>query len=223
MWAEVEPQRRVDVPKRISESAIRRLSLYLRVLEQWEGDGRTVVSSQQLAAGGGATAAQVRKDLSVFGSFGKRGLGYAVSELAARIRGILGLEAEWRVALVGAGRIGSALLEYGRFGDRGFRIVAVFDADPEKIGQAWGGLSVRDAYELEDAIRDDGVEIVILAVPLDAVHSVMDRAKRAGARGILNFAPTRLNIPEGVVVRDVNLIMELEALSFALSRRSEEE
>lgn len=213
----------MDVPKRISDSAIHRLSLYLRVLEGWEAEGRLVASSQELATGGGATAAQVRKDLSVFGSFGKRGLGYSVLDLAERIRSILGLEAEWRVALVGAGRVGSALLEYGGFGERGFRIVAVFDADPEKVGRVWGDSRVRDVEGLEEAIREEDVQIVILAVPLEAVDSVMDRVTRGGARGILNFAPMRLKVPEGVVVRDVNLTMELEALSFALSQESEAE
>lgn len=214
----MEPEQWLVVSKRVSDSVVHRLSLYLRVLESWEADGQRVVSSQELAGGGGATAAQVRKDLSVFGSFGKRGLGYSVPELADRIRSILGLEREWRVALVGAGRIGSALLEHGGFGDRGFSIVAVFDVDPDKVGRPWGGSLVRDVRELEEAIRDEGVQIVILAVPVEAVHSVMDRAIRAGARGVLNFAPTTLNVPEGVVVRDVNLMMELEALSFALSR-----
>lgn len=209
--------------KRISESAIRRLSLYLRILEHMERDGEATVSSEQLAKHSDTTAAQVRKDLSLFGSFGKRGLGYGVVELAHRIRTILGLDRRWRVALVGVGRIGSALVEYGGFQERGYDIVAILDVDPSKVGERWADMTVRDIAEFETIVEERDIEIVILAVPVEAVPVVMDRVTGAGVRGILNFAPTTLRVPEGVTVKDLHIVMELEALSFALSREEVEE
>ena len=213
----------MSVSKKISESAIRRLSLYLRILEQLERAGESTVSSEELAIQSHTTAAQVRKDLSLFGSFGKRGLGYSVPELALRIRDILGLNRRWRVALVGVGRIGSALVEYSGFRDRGYDIVAILDVDPSKVGVRWGDLTVCDVCDFEEVARNTGVEIVILAVPVESVPDVMDRVSGTGVRGILNFAPTTLRVPEGVAVKDVNMVLELEALSFALSREEGEE
>ncbi|MGD2071674.1 MAG: redox-sensing transcriptional repressor Rex [Gemmatimonadota bacterium] len=204
--------------RRISETTIRRLSLYLRILEEMdEGDVHTV-SSGELAEGTGTTAAQVRKDLSLFGSFGKRGLGYFVHELASELKEILGLDRPWKVALVGAGRIGSALYEYAGFRERGFEIVAVLDAAPLKVGEAWGDVEVRDVSRLEEVIRDEGVEIVVLAVPACSGQDVVDRAVAAGVRGVLNFAPTPLHVPDGVALKHVNLVMELEALSFGITQ-----
>jgi redox-sensing transcriptional repressor len=204
------------VSRRISETTVRRLSLYLRSLEEMERRSVPTASSQDLAGQAGTTAAQVRKDLSLFGSFGKRGLGYEVQELADRLRDILGLDREWRVALVGAGRIGSALFEYAGFRERGFRVVAVLDADPRKIGRTWGDVRIRDTDELEDVVREERPEIVILAVPASAGQPIVDRAVRAGVRGVLNFAPAQLRVPDAVALQDVNLVMELEALSFTL-------
>jgi redox-sensing transcriptional repressor len=209
------------VTKKISASTVRRLSHYLRSLEGFEEPGGTV-SSEELAARGQTTAAQVRKDLSHFGSFGKRGLGYQVDELRSRLRRILGIDRTWRVALVGAGRIGLALFEYPAFRARGFECVAIFDSDPDKIGTELGGLVVRDPTELEDAAGELGIELVILAVPAEAAQEMASRAVDAGVRGILNFAPIRLNVPPRISVEDVNLVMELEALSFALSQEQRE-
>lgn len=206
------------VPRRISDSTIRRLSRYLRALEAIERAGATTVSSDELAEGGGTTAAQVRKDLSQFGSFGKRGLGYGVRELASRLRRILGLERRWRVILVGAGRIGSALFAYPNFATRGFDCVGVVDADPGKVGQLWGGVRIRAASELEAVILESEADLVILAVPVEAAQEVADRAVAAGARGILNFAAVQLRVPPRVPVTNVNLVMELEALSFAVTQ-----
>jgi redox-sensing transcriptional repressor len=209
------------VTKKISASTVRRLSHYLRSLEGFEEPGGTV-SSEELAARGQTTAAQVRKDLSHFGSFGKRGLGYQVDELRSRLRRILGIDRTWHVALVGAGRIGLALFEYPAFRARGFECVAIFDSDPDKIGSELGGLVVRDPTELEDAAGELGIELVILAVPAEAAQEMASRAVDAGVRGILNFAPIRLNVPPRISVEDVNLVMELEALSFALSQEQRE-
>jgi redox-sensing transcriptional repressor len=211
------------VAPRISESTIRRLSHYLRALEQMEKRGETTVSSTQLAEWGGTTAAQVRKDLSQFGSFGKRGLGYSVRELGLRLRGILGVDHRWRVALVGAGRIGSALFEYPNFSQRGFDLVAVLDNAPTKVGRSWGDVTIRHVEDLEEVVASLGVDLVIIAVPADAAQEVADRAVESGARGILNFAPTQIRVPSDVPVTDVNLVMEMEALSFAITRTREEE
>src|SRR5881398_935072 len=135
--------------KRIADSTVRRLSAYLRFLEDFENRGLATISSEELAQRGGTTSAQVRKDLSFFGSFGKRGLGYSVPELAAKIRDILGLRRTYRVMLVGAGRIGSALVQYPGFRQRGFHVAAIYDKDPKKIGSRWNGLVVRDVRHIE--------------------------------------------------------------------------
>lgn len=204
--------------RRVSDSTVRRLSQYLRVLEDLERAGATTVSSQALAAGGGTTAAQVRKDLSQFGSFGKRGLGYPVVGLGVHLRSILGLARRWRVMLVGAGRIGSALFAYPNFKRRGYDCVAVLDSDPAKVGSWWGALPVRPAEELEAAVRDLDADLVVVAVPAEAAQQVVDRAVSAGIRGILNFAAVALRAPPHVPVTNVNLVMELEALSFAVTQ-----
>jgi len=206
------------VSHRVSDSTVRRLSQYLRVLEDLERSGATTVSSEALAAGGGTTAAQVRKDLSQFGSFGKRGLGYPVVDLGARLRSILGLERRWRVVLVGAGRIGSALFSYPNFTSRGYDCVAVLDSDPVKVGRWWGAVPVRPAEELEEVIRTLDVDLVIIAVPAEEAQRVADRVVSAGAKGILNFAAVALRVPPHVPVTNVNLVMELEALSFSVTQ-----
>jgi redox-sensing transcriptional repressor len=178
--------------------------------------GKPTVSSGELARTAGTSAAQVRKDLSSFGSFGTRGLGYPVPPLVRGLQRILGLSCAWTVVLVGAGRIGSALHAYPHFGERGFRIVAILDHDPAKIGTRWGEVRIRPMDELEPLVEREGVEMAILAVPGVAAQEVTDRLVTAGVRAILNFAPVRLEVPEHVVVNDVNLALELEALSFAL-------
>jgi len=203
--------------KKVSDSTVTRLSLYLRILNELNEQGLSTVSSEELARRGGTTAAQVRKDLSFFGTFGKRGLGYAVPDLLERLRAILGLGRHWRVALVGAGKIGSALFGYQDFRRQGFHIVAVFDADERKVGQWWNGLQVLPVEDLEDVLRAEGIEIVIVAVPAEAAQGVVDRVVAAGVRGILNFAPTKLDVPPEVTLKSVNMTVELEGLSYALS------
>lgn len=203
--------------RKVSDSTVRRLSRYLRILEIRAASPGSTVSSEALARDAGTTAAQVRKDLSIFGSFGKRGTGYNVEDLAVHLRQILGLDHRWRVALLGAGRIGSALFEYGDFRRRGFEIVAVLDNDPAKIGTPWGNVVIQDTVELETVLRDQGVEVAIVAVPAAVAQGLTDRVVAAGVRGILNFAPTQLRVPAGVPVQDVNVVTELEALSFELT------
>ncbi|MGB0543754.1 MAG: redox-sensing transcriptional repressor Rex [Longimicrobiales bacterium] len=207
--------------RKIPESTVRRLSHYLRSLEGFPESGGTV-SSEELAARGQTTAAQVRKDLSHFGSFGKRGLGYQVDELRDRLRSILGINRSWTVALVGAGRIGLALFEYPAFRSRGYNCVAIFDSDPEKIGRIWGDQVIRSTEEFEKTIVELDVELVILAIPAEGAQDMAMRAVDAGVKGILNFAPIRLNVPPRVPVEDVNLVMELEALSFQITQREQD-
>ncbi len=200
---------------------MRRLSLYLSFLERKERQGVATISSDELARLGGTTSAQVRKDLSLFGSFGKRGLGYAVPELSAKLREILGLGKEWRVCIIGAGKIGAALARYRGFSERGFVVAAVYDVDPGKVGKKWENLAVRDIRELErDAAKQD-LDIAVLATPAENTAAVVKQVVRAGIKAILNFAPVQLSVPADVTVRNVNMAMELEGLSFALANRSD--
>ena len=205
--------------KHIADSTVRRLSAYLRFLEDFETRGLFTISSEELAKRGGTTSAQVRKDLSFFGSFGKRGLGYSVPELAGRLREILGLAREWRVFIIGAGKIGAALAQYRGFRQRGFSILAAYDNNPEKIGRQLEGIAVRDIAELEADIRREKPDIVVLTVPTEEAQDVVDRVVKAGVRAILNFAPTQLQAPPEVTIKTVNMAMELEGLSFALANR----
>lgn len=205
--------------RKVAESAVRRLSLYLRVLEAFEAQGIATVSSETLAARGGTTSAQVRKDLSFFGSFGKRGMGYSVPELVERLRDILGLGRTYRVIVVGAGKIGLALARYRGFAERGFRVAAVYDADPHKVGAVWDGLVVRDVQQLERDLAREPADIAIVSTPAESAQAVSDRLVRAGVKAILNFAPVQLEVPAGVVVKNVNMALELEALSYALRAR----
>jgi redox-sensing transcriptional repressor len=205
--------------RKIAESTVRRLSLYLRFLEEFESEGRETVSSEALAARGGTTSAQVRKDLSFFGSFGKRGLGYAVPELVHELQDILGLRRSYKVAMIGAGKIGSALVQYRGFLQRGFEIVSIFDADSGKVGKAWNGLTVRDVKELDAELKRQPVDIAVIVTPGEAAQSVADRVVATGVKAILNFAPVSLNVPDDVVVKTVNLALELETLSYALTNR----
>lgn len=205
--------------RKISDSTIRRLSLYLRFLEQATTQGRATISSGELATLGGTTSAQVRKDLSFFGSFGKRGLGYTVPELASRIRDILGLQRGYRVVLVGAGRMGGALVQYQGFRQRGFHIAAIYDQDARKIGSRWNGLVVRDVRHLETDLKKERSDIAIVATPGDSAQHVVDRLVRCGVKAILNFAPVPLAVPADVQVKHVNMALELETLSYALANR----
>ena len=205
--------------RKVAESTIRRLSLYLRFLEEFEGQWMATVSSGALASRGGTTSAQVRKDLSFFGSFGKRGLGYQVAELTQRMRRILGLERDWRVIIIGIGKIGSALAQYEGFQQRGFRVVGLYDSDPAKIGREVYDLEVRPLEALAEENRERPVDIAVIAVPASAAQRVVDLVVAAGITGIMSFAPIQLHVPADVILNTVNMAMELERLSFALSNR----
>jgi len=205
--------------KKIAESTVRRLSLYLRFLEKFEKAGRATISSGELAHSGGTTSAQVRKDLSFFGSFGKRGLGYSTHELTAHIRSILGLDRAWRVVIVGAGKIGSAMAQHGGFRERGFAVVGIFDADPHRVGQTLDGIVIADARELEAEVRRLRADIAVLAVPPESAQGIATRLARAGVHAMLDFSTAPIEVPAGVTVRRMNLALELEVLSFALTSR----
>ena len=203
--------------RKIADSTVRRLSLYLRYLEEFETEGQATVSSEALATRGGTTSAQVRKDLSFFGSFGKRGLGYPVAELGTRLRDILGLSRRYRLVVVGAGKIGSALAQYRGFRQRGFDIVALFDNDGEKVGKLYDGVAVRDVADLDAVLEAEQPDIGVIVVPGDQAQAVAERLVRGGVKAILNFAPAPLQVPDDVSLKNVNLALELEALSFALA------
>ena len=205
--------------KRIADSTVRRLSAYLRFLEDFESRGLATISSAELARRGGTTSAQVRKDLSFFGSFGKRGLGYSVPELAGRLREILGLGREWKVIIVGAGKIGAALAQYRGFRQRGFLILAAYDSNAEKIGRRLEGIPVRDIAQLERDVRHERPDIAVLTVPAEEAQGVLDRVVKTGIKAILNFAPTQLHTPADITVKTVNMAMELEGLSYALTNK----
>jgi redox-sensing transcriptional repressor len=202
---------------RISESTVRRLSHYYRVLEEVEDEGKRLISSHRLAEREGVTSAQVRKDLSCFGSFGRRGLGYNVVHLRKEIGAILGLDRRWRVAVVGAGNLGTALMLYRGFQKQGFDVVAAFDRDPARIGQPLGDLVVRDIAELPAAAKNGGFDMGVIATPLRAAQDVADALVAAGVRGILNLAPRKLFVPAHVALRTVDMTVEFESLSFALN------
>lgn len=205
--------------KRIADSTVRRLSAYLRFLEDFEGRGLSTISSDELARRGGTTSAQVRKDLSFFGSFGKRGLGYSVPELATQLREILGLGRQWKVIIIGAGKIGAALVAYRGFRQRGFHILSAYDSNADKVGKQLEGIPVRDIGQLEKDVQKERPDIAVLTVPSENAQSVVDRIVKAGIKAVLNFAPTQLQVPHDVTLKTVNMAMELEGLSFALTNR----
>jgi redox-sensing transcriptional repressor len=202
--------------KRISESTIHRLSLYYRTLSLLEKENYETVSSKELAKREKLTPAQVRKDLSFFGSFGTRGLGYNVNELKAKIESILGINREWRVALIGVGNIGSALVSYKEFARQGFQIIKLFDNDQRKIGSNHKGITVSDIANLETEVKEANISMVILAVPATVAQYIVDDVVGAGVTAILNFAPINLRVPPDVYLRNENMAMELEYLSFAM-------
>ena len=206
--------------RRISESTIHRLSIYYRALSALEGEGYHTVSSKDLARREKLTPAQVRKDLSFFGSFGTRGLGYPTNELKARIASILGIDRQWNVGLIGAGNIGSALVSYKEFQKQGFKIKAIYDNDQRKIGSNHKGIIISDINDLASEIKKKKLEMVVIAVPASAAQTACDLAVAAGIKAILNFAPINLKVPKDVILRTENMAMEIEYLSFFLTNRT---
>jgi redox-sensing transcriptional repressor len=208
--------------KRISDSTIRRLSLYLRVLLVLEKEGADTVSSKELASRAKRTPAQVRQDLALFGSFGTRGLGYPVNELRTQITAILGIDRAWRVGLFGVGNIGSALVSYKEFSRQGFQIVKLFDNDQRKIGSNHKGVVISDIQNMEQEVKEAGIEMAIVAVPATVAQRIVDDIVSIGIKAILNFAPINLKVPDDVYLRNENMSMELEYLSFAMVNKHTE-
>lgn len=202
--------------RKISESTIHRLSHYYRALNILEKEHFETISSKELAKREKLTPAQVRKDLSFFGSFGTRGLGYPVKELKGRIAKILGIDRTWNVALIGVGNIGSALVSYKEFQRQGFNIKALFDSDQRKIGSNHKGITVLGIEHLEEELQKLKIEVVVLAVPASSAQSIVDHVVHCGIKAILNFAPIKLKVPDDVEIRTENMAMELEYLSFTL-------
>ena len=197
---------------------IRRLSIYARCLLQLEEDGVKSVSSQELAERFNLNSAQVRKDLAYFGEFGVRGIGYYVASLKAELQRILGLDREWAVVLVGFGNLGSALFHYKGFTRQGFKVVAIVDENPAKVGREVERVPVIASRDMAREVKARGIQIAILAVPVEAAQAVTDELVAAGIRAVLNFAPTRLRVPRDVRLKNVDLSIELETLSFYLAK-----
>ncbi|NUO99315.1 MAG: redox-sensing transcriptional repressor Rex [Nonomuraea sp.] len=204
----------------IPEATVARLPLYLRALHGMAERGIATVSSEDLAVAAGVNSAKLRKDLSHLGSYGTRGVGYEVEYLVYQISRELGLTQDWAVAIVGVGNLGRALANYGGFVSRGFRVAALFDADPEVVGDTIAGLNVEHIDELEAVIRRRGVSIVVLATPAAAAQEVCDRVVAVGVTSILNFAPVVLSVPDSVDVRKVDLSIELQILAFHEQRKA---
>jgi redox-sensing transcriptional repressor len=203
---------------KISEFTIRRLSNYYRILLNLEREDTNTVSSAKLAEICGVTSAQVRKDLSYFGNFGTRGLGYQVRELKVAIEEILGLNQRWTMALFGAGSLGHALFFHQGFQEDGFFFSYLFDVDPAKVGEKWADVEIRTFAEAREILKREPVDIGVIATPERAAQEIADLLVETDVKGILNFAPTQLNVPERVRLRNVNLAMALENLSFFLSK-----
>lgn len=204
----------------VPKAVVNRLSLYLRELQHLVRDGRETTSSSQLGSLLGFTDAQVRKDLAYFGHFGYPGIGYRCDELIAAVKKILGTDQQWPAALVGVGNLGRALLGYKGFQQRGFRIVAAFDADASKVGMEIEGVHVYHLDDLPEVARKNRIRLGVIAVPAPAAQLVADRLVAIGVEGILNFAPVTINVPAQVSKVGVDLAIELEQLSFSVVNRS---
>lgn len=204
--------------QKIADATVGRLSRYYRTLKQLETLGVATVSSEELARKNNVTSAQVRKDFSFFGAFGRRGLGYNVRDLKRNIAHILGLDQEWHLVLVGVGNIGRALLNFRQFQEQNFHFTVLLDSDPLKIGSRFNTLEVKDLQHLNAEIKAAHVDIAVLAVPVEAAQKVTDQLVAAGVEAILNFAPVTLHVPANVTVRNENMVIEIEHLSFALSQ-----
>ncbi len=207
-----------EPPDSVSEATTHRLSILLRSLRVLEGDGIGTISSQQLAERFSLNAAQIRKDLAQFGEFGVRGVGYRVAELKEKLKAVMGLDRSRALVILGAGHLGQALADSGNFNTEGFRVVALLDNDRRKIGgRSRTGVPIRDVAELPDIAKAESVEVGVLAVPAEAVPPAAVVLRNAGVKAILNFAPITLGPVPGVEVKNVDLTLFLENLSYRLA------
>ena len=211
-----------DAGAHIPEGVIERLPLYLNVLLQIREDGEETVSSARLGELARVNPAQIRRDLTHFGSFGRRGIGYDVETLADRIQRILGSDHIHRLALIGAGNLGSAIAAYDGLSKHGFMVTAVFDNDPARIGDRLGDVVVRDMRELERTVKEQGISIGVVAVPPGAAQEVTDRLAAAGIRVILNYTPVVVQVPDGVTLHNTDPVQELLHTLYYLSARDDQ-
>jgi redox-sensing transcriptional repressor len=211
---------RTPAPRQIPEATVARLPVYLRALQDVADEQLATISSERLAEMAGVNAAKVRKDLSYFGSYGTRGVGYDVEFLLFHIRRELGLTHDWPCVIAGMGNLGQALANYGGFQQRGFVVAALVDADRSKVGKKVAGTAISHVDDLARLVADLGISIGIIATPATVAQAVAERMVDAGIGSILNFAPTVINVPEEISVRKVDLAVELQILSFYNERRS---
>lgn len=202
--------------KQIPDIVIGRLPVYLRALQQMAAEGRQVTSSQELGERLGISAAQIRKDLSQFGEFGKQGTGYNIEYLANQVREILKVNKAWDVIIVGAGDIGRALAGYSGFSERGFNIRAIFDNSPQRIGERHGDFVIQDSARLKDEIHAHGIKMAMIAVPAASAQAVADQLVEAGIRAILSYAPVNLTVPAGVRVQNIDPSIHLQRMTYYL-------
>jgi redox-sensing transcriptional repressor len=202
--------------EKIPDIIIGRLPQYLRALNWLEMDGKQTTSSQELADHLGISAAQIRKDLSQFGGFGKQGMGYSISHLSKELRRILHVDHNWEVALVGVGQLGIAIANYQGFQGRGFNIVMGFDSDPGKIGKKYGNLTIQSIADMEVAIRAAGIVVAMITVPASQAQDVTNRLVKAGVKTILNYAPINLKLPAGIKMRVIDPVIELQRMTYYL-------
>lgn len=202
----------------IPDSTVERLPIYLRVLREAQDRDIKVMGSPEIAVEAGTNAAQVRKDLSYLGELGVRGVGYDVAGLRDHVTKVLGLSTARRVAVVGAGRLGTALVSYFGMIDRGFTVVSLFDSDPARIGLSVGEVTVRDVADMEKALCEDCVDIAVITTPASAAQAIADRITGCGVRAVLSFAPVHVQVPATVALRDVDLSRELQVLSYHLAQ-----
>jgi len=202
--------------KMIPDIVIGRLPVYLRALQRMVQEGRQVTSSQELGERLGISAAQIRKDLSQFGEFGKQGTGYQIDYLVDQIREILNVNQVWEIAVIGAGDIGSAVARYGGFANRGFAVRMIFDNNPEAIGKLVGSFTVQETAVMVPAIQQAGIQIAMIAVPANQAQEVADKLVEAGVKAILNYAPLSLNVPEDVHVQYIDPVIHLQRMTYYL-------
>ena len=201
----------------VPEVVISRLPQYVRILTQMLDDGVAVTNSQQLGARLQVTPAQIRKDLSYFGRFGKQGRGYRVRHLLSELKQILGLDSEWNVAVVGVGRLGNAILNYPGFNPDGFHLVAAFDSNPRRVGEAVGSIAIQPMTAMAETVVQRNIAIAIVAVPSDCTQSVIDQLVDCGVRAILNYAPINAQVPAGVSVRNIDPVLALQSMTYYLT------
>jgi redox-sensing transcriptional repressor len=200
----------------IPDIIVSRLPVYLRALQHMQSQGKQTTSSQELAERLGISAAQIRKDLSQFGGFGKQGTGYSIVFLLGKLREILKVERVWDLAVIGMGDMGHALARYQGFKDRGFRVVMVFDNDPAKIGRHAGAFTILDTAEMVETIRKAGIRIAMLCVPAAEAQGVANKLVEAGVKAILNYAPISINVPKGVRVQYLDPSVGLQRMTYYL-------